>query len=336
LITIPSIRLYLDANPDVSIQGEGLVVGAWLGGSPPPPCDGRFAVSDTAQGPGWWQASDGKWYPPEQHPNYAPPPPPNYAPPRPPAYAASPSSTQTLPPTVYVQVESTHTNGLAIASFVLSLLWFFGLTSLLAIIFAISARRSIKRSQGRQTGDGFAIAGLIVGLLGILGTALLIAIFVAANHGLHQVDKAIQQATTPRVVAIGQTVNVTADEAGTTSGIRTVTVYSVTYPAGDANGQPDSTPGKQYAAADIQVCAGASGSQNGPDGFLFSLLFQDGQSSGVAFPLNPKQPDLGSFDSIPANGCVRGFLLFEIANGTRPTKAQYGLDPFHNYQWTLP
>jgi len=25
-------------------------------------------VSDTPQGPGWWQASDGKWYPPEQTP----------------------------------------------------------------------------------------------------------------------------------------------------------------------------------------------------------------------------------------------------------------------------
>ncbi|MCX7619639.1 MAG: hypothetical protein N2037_02200 [Acidimicrobiales bacterium] len=27
-------------------------------------------MSDTPQGHGWWQASDGKWYPPEQHPDY--------------------------------------------------------------------------------------------------------------------------------------------------------------------------------------------------------------------------------------------------------------------------
>lgn len=26
-------------------------------------------MSDTAQGPGWWQASDGRWYPPELHPS---------------------------------------------------------------------------------------------------------------------------------------------------------------------------------------------------------------------------------------------------------------------------
>lgn len=27
-------------------------------------------MSDATQGEGWWQASDGKWYPPEQHPDY--------------------------------------------------------------------------------------------------------------------------------------------------------------------------------------------------------------------------------------------------------------------------
>jgi hypothetical protein len=30
-------------------------------------------MSDQSQGPGWWVASDGRWYPPEQHPNYTPP-----------------------------------------------------------------------------------------------------------------------------------------------------------------------------------------------------------------------------------------------------------------------
>lgn len=35
-------------------------------------------MSDVSQGPGWWKASDEKWYPPEQHPQYqSPPPPPN-------------------------------------------------------------------------------------------------------------------------------------------------------------------------------------------------------------------------------------------------------------------
>ena len=33
-------------------------------------------MSDTSQGDGWWQASDGKFYAPEAHLDYKPPPPP--------------------------------------------------------------------------------------------------------------------------------------------------------------------------------------------------------------------------------------------------------------------
>lgn len=33
-------------------------------------------MSDTPAGPGWWEASDGKWYAPELHPDHRPPPPP--------------------------------------------------------------------------------------------------------------------------------------------------------------------------------------------------------------------------------------------------------------------
>jgi len=63
-------------------------------------------VSDVSQGPNWWVASDGKWYPPEQHPNYVapvPPPPPTPPPPMapstpppasppPPGYAGGPGA----------------------------------------------------------------------------------------------------------------------------------------------------------------------------------------------------------------------------------------------------
>lgn len=42
-------------------------------------------MSDQSQGPGWWQASDGKWYSPEQHPDYRPPAPPIAPPPPPPS-----------------------------------------------------------------------------------------------------------------------------------------------------------------------------------------------------------------------------------------------------------
>jgi hypothetical protein len=48
-------------------------------------------MSDVSQGPGWWQASDGKWYPPELHPHYAPPPPPAAATQPPPSAPAAPN-----------------------------------------------------------------------------------------------------------------------------------------------------------------------------------------------------------------------------------------------------
>ena len=41
-------------------------------------------MSDVSQGPGWWQASDGKWYPPQETATEAAPPP-AFAPP--PSYA---------------------------------------------------------------------------------------------------------------------------------------------------------------------------------------------------------------------------------------------------------
>ena len=46
-------------------------------------------MSDQSQGPGWWQASDDKWYPPESHPDYVAPAPPPPAP-SPPAPSGAP------------------------------------------------------------------------------------------------------------------------------------------------------------------------------------------------------------------------------------------------------
>jgi uncharacterized RDD family membrane protein YckC len=42
-------------------------------------------MADVSQGPGWWIASDGKWYPPHLHPSVSelPPPPTSYAPAQP-------------------------------------------------------------------------------------------------------------------------------------------------------------------------------------------------------------------------------------------------------------
>ena len=162
-------------------------------------------MSDTAQGPGWWQASDGRWYSPERHPNYSPArpagteapatPPPRYAPRTYPTAAYAPGGSPSggypvagyppggYPGAMYPGIRPRSTNGLAIASFVMSLLWFFGISALLAVIFGFVARRQIRVAQGAQGGDGLAIAGIVIGAVGVAGSiALWVVLGLAAKN----------------------------------------------------------------------------------------------------------------------------------------------------------
>jgi len=69
------------------------------------------------------------------------------------------------------------TNGLAIASLVLGVVGWIpcGAGSIVAIVLGFVARSQIRASQGRQGGDGLALAGII---LGFLAVALWIALLV--------------------------------------------------------------------------------------------------------------------------------------------------------------
>jgi Domain of unknown function (DUF4190) len=119
-------------------------------------------MADVAQGPGWWIASDGQWYPPELHPSRMPPP----------QWGAPPQVIESTP----------RTNGLAIASLVLSLTVFL-IGPVLAIIFGAIARRQIRESRGGQSGDGLALAGLIVGIVELAISLVVVALVIvlAAN-----------------------------------------------------------------------------------------------------------------------------------------------------------
>jgi hypothetical protein len=112
-------------------------------------------MSDQSGGPGWWQASDGKWYAPEAQPGYLPPPPVTAFSPPPAGYS----------PAGYAPPRPAGTNGMAIASLVLSLVWMCGVGSLLAIIFGRKAKAEIAKT-GEQ-GEGLATAGLVIGIIGL-------------------------------------------------------------------------------------------------------------------------------------------------------------------------
>jgi hypothetical protein len=75
------------------------------------------------------------------------------------------------------------TNGLAIASLVLGILWFGGLGAILALIFGLVSRGQIARSR-HQSGNGLATAGIVLGIVGTIGAvAFWVAIGVAISSG---------------------------------------------------------------------------------------------------------------------------------------------------------
>jgi hypothetical protein len=103
---------------------------------------------------------------PAQPPIAHQPPPAYWAPPPPPGYAPTPTP----------NAPNKGTNGLAITSLVLSLLWLYWIGSILAIIFGRMAKKKIE--QNGQGGKGMATAGIVIGWIGM--ALLVLAIIVGA------------------------------------------------------------------------------------------------------------------------------------------------------------
>jgi len=123
-------------------------------------------LGDLTPGPGWWLAVDGKWYPPS---------PPGETPPSSPAFAPPPyHQHQQLPPA--------STNGFAIASLVLGIVWVGGVGSVLALIFGSVGKNQIESSGGRQAGRRIAVAGTVLGWVGVAILAVLIALAVVTSR----------------------------------------------------------------------------------------------------------------------------------------------------------
>lgn len=76
-----------------------------------------------------------------------------------------------------------HTNGLAVASLVLGIVWLYWLGSILALIFGYIARRQIDASGGWQAGRGMATAGIVLGWVGV-GTLVLVIVLAVIGIAL--------------------------------------------------------------------------------------------------------------------------------------------------------
>ena len=79
------------------------------------------------------------------------------------------------------------TNGLSIASFVLSMVsiipcfWFFPLPAVLGVVFGFISRNQIKNNPGAK-GKGLATAGLIIGLI-FIAISVIIWVVIATGNG---------------------------------------------------------------------------------------------------------------------------------------------------------
>lgn len=102
-----------------------------------------------------------------------------------------PTGASTAPPTLAAGGAPSRTSGLAIASLVLGVLGFCGVTALAGLILGIIATIKINKSQGQLKGNGLAIAGICVS-----GLMLLFAIPFMAALTLPALAKAKQRAQT--------------------------------------------------------------------------------------------------------------------------------------------
>ena len=78
--------------------------------------------------------------------------------------------------------EGGETNGLAIASLFVGIIWLFGLGSVLAIVLGYAGMKQIEASAGHQGGRPIAIAGIVIGAVGLASLGILIGFIISSSH----------------------------------------------------------------------------------------------------------------------------------------------------------
>jgi Domain of unknown function (DUF4190) len=82
---------------------------------------------------------------------------------------------------VYTQQPTT--NGLAVASLVFSLVWVFGVGSIVALFLGYPAIREIDQSGGRESGREIAVAAVVLGWIGLVPLVIVAVIAILAAFG---------------------------------------------------------------------------------------------------------------------------------------------------------
>lgn len=109
-----------------------------------------------------------------------PPPPGQWTPPPPGQWTPPPGGQYPAPPP-YGYAPARATNGMAIASMVLGIVWIYWIGSILALVFGYIAKRQI--AERNESGAGMATAGIVLGWVGIGFLVLFIVIAIVAALG---------------------------------------------------------------------------------------------------------------------------------------------------------
>jgi hypothetical protein len=131
----------------------------------------------------------------------------------------------------------------------------------------------------------------------------------------------------PSSYPLGTKVNVPV----TFEGIAAVEVQAYYPNVTSSNSYEAPDPGTTWAAIDATECAGSSGSNTGASSSDFALLLSNGSTASTAFAEGPLKPSAlaalnslgGANTSLAAEQCDRGWVLFEVPNGTTPTFVQF-------------
>ena len=74
------------------------------------------------------------------------------------------------------------TSGLAIASLVLGIIWFYWIGSILALVFGYAAKKEIRKDPTRISGNGMATAGIVLGWIGVATLVIVIVVVVVSFY----------------------------------------------------------------------------------------------------------------------------------------------------------
>jgi type II secretory pathway pseudopilin PulG len=159
------------------------------------------------------------------------------------------------------------TSGKAVASLVLGVFFFLLPASILAIIFGHLSYAEIKRSAGRLTGKGMALAGLILGYCGVALVPFILIIAAIAIPSLLRSRLAANQAS-----AVGslRTLN--------TAAITYAATYNMGYPPGISVLGPARGGGNPSAAAAELIDEALASSTK--SGYVFTYIPGEKDSAG--------------------------------------------------------